>query len=225
MPVDAFVITLLDEEAGEIDGTYVMDLGQRLTGIKIQPGQGLSGRVIESGESILTLDSAEADEKGAISVGEVDAPHSIVAVPINSGGKTVGMLSAQSYQFDSYGKSDLQILSTLANQASIAIQNGRLFAETRYASTLEQRARAHRPAAARQRNTETPAAHPSEVSASLTWTGHSVGRFRCSTKPSAGNRHHHAPASRRQPVALPRGIRLRQRCAGRGAAQADAEGR
>jgi GAF domain-containing protein len=169
MPVDAFVITLLDEETGEIDGTYIMDLGQRLTGIKIQPGQGLSGRVIESGESILTLDSAEADEKGAISVGEVDAPHSIVAVPINSGGKTVGMLSAQSYQFDSYGKSDLQILSTLANQASIAIQNARLFAETQsMASTLEQRVLERTAQLEReQRNTETLLRILSEVSASL----------------------------------------------------------
>jgi len=169
MPLDAFVITLLDEEANEIDGTYVLDLGQRITGIKIPLGHGLSGRIIETGESLLTLDSAEADAKGAISVGETDAPHSIVAVPIISGGKAIGMLSAQSYQFDAYGQSDLQILSTLANQASIAIQNGRLFAETQsLASTLEQRV-VERTAQLQheQRNTETLLRILSEVSASL----------------------------------------------------------
>jgi len=169
MPVDAFVITLLDEKADEIDGTYVMDLGQRLSGIRIPRGEGLSGRVIETGESILTLDSAEADEKGAISVGQTDAPHSIVAVPIISGRKTIGMLSAQTYQFDAYGKSDLQIMSTLANQASIAIQNGRLFAETQsLASTLEQRVVERTAQLQReQRNTETLLRILSEVSASL----------------------------------------------------------
>lgn len=169
MPMDAFVITLLEEDAGEIDGTYVVDMGQRINGIKIPLGQGLSGRIIETGESLLTLDSAAADEKGAISVGEIDAPHSIVAVPINSGGRTIGMMSAQSYQFDAYTQSDLQILSTLANQASIAIQNGRLFAETQsLAATLEQRV-VERTAQLQheQRNTETLLRILSEVSASL----------------------------------------------------------
>jgi PAS domain S-box-containing protein len=169
MPVDAFVLTLLDPGANEIDGAYVMERGQRLMGIKIPLGQGLSGRIIETGESLLTLDSAEADEKGAISVGETDAPHSIVAVPIRSGGKTIGMLSAQSYQFGAYSQSDLQIMSTLANQASIAIQNGRLFAETQsLAATLEQRV-VERTAQLQheQRNTETLLRILSEVSASL----------------------------------------------------------
>ncbi len=40
------------------------------------------------------------------------------------------MLSAQSYQPNIYSEEDLQILSTLANQAAVAIQNGRLFNET-----------------------------------------------------------------------------------------------
>jgi GAF domain-containing protein len=43
------------------------------------------------------------------------------------GGKALGMLSAQSYQADVYTEEDMQILGTLANQAIVAIQNGRLF--------------------------------------------------------------------------------------------------
>ncbi len=50
------------------------------------------------------------------------------------------MLSAQSYQSNAYADEDLQLLSTLANQAVVAIQNGRLFGETqRLAQELEQR--------------------------------------------------------------------------------------
>jgi PAS domain S-box-containing protein len=56
------------------------------------------------------------------------------------GGRAIGMLSAQSYQANVYTESDLQVLSTLANQAIVAIQNGRLFNETqRLAQELEQR--------------------------------------------------------------------------------------
>ena len=53
-------------------------------------------------------------------------PRSIVAVPIMMGGKVIGMLSAQSYEPNIYTEDEQQILSTLANQAAVAIQNGRL---------------------------------------------------------------------------------------------------
>ena len=117
----------------------------------------------------MTLDSAEADSKGAYTIGEKGTPHSIVAVPIFFGGRPMGMLSAQSYQFNAFSQNDLQILSTLANQASVAIQNGRLFAETQHlAETLEQRVNERTAELQReQRNTETLLRILTEVSASL----------------------------------------------------------
>ncbi len=85
------------------------------------------------------------------------------------GGETIGMLSAQSYQPNVYNQEDLQILSTLANQAIVAIQNGRLFAETqRLAEELEQRV-VERTAQLQheQQNTETLLRILTEVSSSL----------------------------------------------------------
>jgi PAS domain S-box-containing protein len=79
------------------------------------------------------------------------------------------MLSAQSYQYNAFTKNDLQILSTLANQAGAAIQNGRLFAETQQmAETLEIRVNERTAELQReQRNTETLLRILTEVSASL----------------------------------------------------------
>ena len=79
------------------------------------------------------------------------------------------MLSAQSYKYNAFTKNDLQILSTLANQAGAAIQNGRLFAETQQmAETLEQRVIERTAELEReQRNTETLLRILTEVSASL----------------------------------------------------------
>ena len=169
MPLDAFVIAMLDEKTNEVYGTYIVDSGERISGVRLPFGQGLSGRVIASGEPLLTLDSSEADSKGAYTIGEKGTPHSIVAVPIFFGGRPMGMLSAQSYQFNAFSQSDLQILSTLANQASVSIQNGRLFAETQHlAETLEQRVNERTAELQReQRNTETLLRILTEVSASL----------------------------------------------------------
>jgi len=78
-------------------------------------------------------------------------------------------LSAQSYQANVYTEDDLQILSTLANQAIVAIQNGRLFNETqRLAQELEQRVVDRTAELQReQQNTETLLRILTEVSSSL----------------------------------------------------------
>ncbi len=169
MPVDAFVIMLDNTQTDQLDGVYVVDMGQRITDVYLPYGQGISGRVIETGQPILTLDSVEADAIGGVTIGKKGTPHSILTVPMTSGGKVIGALSAQSYQFNAYTESDQQILGTLANQATVAIQNARLFNETQQlASTLEIRVIERTAELEReQRNTETLLRILTEVSASL----------------------------------------------------------
>jgi GAF domain-containing protein/nitrogen-specific signal transduction histidine kinase len=169
MPMDAFIISLLDEEKQEVEGVYLMDLNQRMPNMRVPLGEGLSSRVILSGEPLLINGAENAEVLGGITVGEHGAPVSTLAVPMVLGGKTIGILSAQSYQANVYTEEDLQILSTLANQAGVAIQNGRLFGETqRLAQELEQRV-IERTAQLRreQQNTETLLRILTEVSSSL----------------------------------------------------------
>ena len=140
MPVESFVISVLDEETDEVEGVYLVDDDVRSPVTRIPRDQGLSGQVISTGVPLLINDSSIADEMGAVSYGKPETPQSILAVPMLLAGRVVGMLSAQSYQANVYTESDLQVLSTLANQAIVAIQNGRLFNETqRLAQELEQR--------------------------------------------------------------------------------------
>jgi GAF domain-containing protein len=167
MPVEAFVIALLDKEKQEIEGVYLMDGNQRAPNQHLPLGSGMSGKVIQSGEPMLIHGSEQLDAAGGVTYGE--KPTSVLAVPMTLGGSTIGMLSAQSYQPEVYNPEDLQILSTLANQAIVAIQNGRLFAETqRLAEELEQRVIERTAQLQReQQNTETLLRILTEVSSSL----------------------------------------------------------
>lgn len=169
MPVDAFIVALVDEEQGDIDAVYVMDMGQRISDVRLKVGQGLSGSVIATGQPLMTMDAADVQARGGVTIGEQGTPHSIIAVPMLSGSKVIGSLSAQSYQFSAYSEGDLQILGTLANQAAVAILNGRLFSETQQlAATLERRVEERTAALTHeQRNTETLLRILTEVSASL----------------------------------------------------------
>ncbi|MBL8107715.1 MAG: GAF domain-containing protein, partial [Anaerolineales bacterium] len=140
MPVESFVISLLDAESDEIEGAYLVDGNARSPSVRLPRSEGLSGHVISTGLPLLLHGRDSVEEIGAVIFGKPDVPISILAVPMTLGGKTVGMLSAQSYQPNVYTEEDLQILSTLANQAVVAIQNGRLFKETqRLAEELELR--------------------------------------------------------------------------------------
>jgi signal transduction histidine kinase/putative methionine-R-sulfoxide reductase with GAF domain len=169
MPIESFVIALLDKENQEIEGVYLMDGEIRSPNLRLPPRQGISGRVIASGQPLLLHGTEQMNESGGVTYGQRGSAASLLAVPMNLGGETVGMLSAQSYQTNVYTQEDMQILSTLANQAIVAIQNGRLFAETqRLASEMEQRVVERTAQLQReQQNTETLLRILTEVSSSL----------------------------------------------------------
>ncbi len=168
MPAESFVISLVDEEHGDIEGVYLLDPNGRAPNQRITLGQGISGRVIATGEPLLISDAEQVETLGGRTFGE-GQPRSIVAVPLMMGGKVSGMLSAQSYDANIYTEDEQQILSTLANQAAVAIQNARLFAETRrLADELEQRVVDRTAELAReQRNTETLLRILTEASSTL----------------------------------------------------------
>lgn len=169
MPAESFVITLWDESTDEIEGVYLVDKGRRLASTRVAKSESLSGKIIDTGQPVLTHVREESTEAGGYQYGASEDPMSILAVPMTLGGRAIGMLSAQSYEPNMYTEQDLQILGTLANQAIVAIQNGRLFAETqRLAQELEQRVIERTAQLQReQQNTETLLRILTEVSSSL----------------------------------------------------------
>ncbi|GAB4543626.1 MAG: hypothetical protein Fur002_15990 [Anaerolineales bacterium] len=171
MPLDSFIISLLDEDKNEIDAVYLLDRGKRYPAERVPFGVGLSSEVIQSGKPLLVSTGEQIDAMmETVQTGEAgEETQSIVAVPMTLGGKTLGMLSVQSYQRGVYTEEDVQILGTLANQAIVAIQNGKLFAETqKLAAQLEARV-AERTVQLRreQQSTETLLNILTEVSSSL----------------------------------------------------------
>ena len=54
-----------------------------------------------------------------------------LGVPMLIGDKVVGILSVQAYSPNAYGDEEERLLATIADQVSVAVQNARLFDETR----------------------------------------------------------------------------------------------
>ncbi|MEW6286439.1 MAG: cache domain-containing protein [Chloroflexota bacterium] len=87
--------------------------------------QGIVGSVTASGKPRIALDVG-AD---AVFFNNPDLPetHSEMALPLFSGGKVIGALDVQSTEVNAFTDEDVQTLSLLAEQVSLAIENARLF--------------------------------------------------------------------------------------------------
>jgi GAF domain-containing protein/HAMP domain-containing protein len=97
---------------------------------KLKVGQvGIVGYVTSSGNPRIALDVG-AD---AVHFDNPDLPdtHSELALPLHIGEQIIGALDVQSLEPNAFSLDDVQILSTLADQIAIAIQNARSFEESR----------------------------------------------------------------------------------------------
>jgi GAF domain-containing protein len=90
--------------------------------------QGIVGSATYSGEPRIALDIG----KDAVYFNNPDLPntHSESALPLLSGGKVIGALDVQSIETGAFTNEDIQTLSLLADQVSLAIENARLFEES-----------------------------------------------------------------------------------------------
>lgn len=98
---------------------------------RLKLGVGVVGFCAQTGQPRIALDVG-AD---AVFFNNPDLPNtrSEVALPMNSRGKTIGVLDVQSTEAGAFSTDDLLVLTALANQVSIALENARLLTETRAA--------------------------------------------------------------------------------------------
>ncbi len=168
MPVDSFLLALRDKDQDQVEAVYRVDGSRRLPNKRLTLTDTLCEQVIRRGMALHFASRKHSEKIGTI-FSERETPASILAVPMSVGGEVAGLLACASFQPDVYTQEDLQILSTLANQAIVAIQNARLFAETqRLAEELEQRVIERTAQLQRQQqNTEILLRILTEVSSSL----------------------------------------------------------
>ncbi|HSM72891.1 MAG TPA: GAF domain-containing protein, partial [Anaerolineales bacterium] len=90
--------------------------------------QGIVGSVTGTGEPRIALDvGADATYFNNLDLPET---HSEMALPLRSGDKIIGALDVQSKESGAFTDEDVQTLSLLADQVSLAIENDRLFEDS-----------------------------------------------------------------------------------------------
>jgi GAF domain-containing protein len=99
---------------------------------------GIVGYVTKSGQPRVALNTGQ----DSVYFNNPDLPgtHSEIALPLRIGADIFGALDVQSIQTNAFSQEDIGILTTLADQVSVAIQNARSYQQTREALALAEAA-------------------------------------------------------------------------------------
>jgi PAS domain S-box-containing protein len=98
-------------------------------------GSGLTSKVIDTQKPLILGSFEEITGGGALltpnAPEDEQMPQSYLGVPIIVGEKAIGVIDVQSYQQFVYDEGHVRLLSTLASSMGVALENARLFEETR----------------------------------------------------------------------------------------------
>jgi signal transduction histidine kinase len=112
-----------------------------VSGTRIQRGQGLGGRVAASGQPMVVGDYVgEYTDSPFLQIIKQTSMKSFLAVPLKSENEVIGVLYVMSAIAHKFQDEDMQLLGALATQATISINNARLYQQVRHhAEELETR--------------------------------------------------------------------------------------
>src|SRR2546427_4030863 len=138
MDADNFFVATLGPDGSTVRYRFLMDGGKELAPIERPRAGTLVGATVERGP--LLLRDIEHD-RGRLGLPELTSwgaveEHSIIVAPLRQRDLVVGAISAQSRRPSAYDDGDLQLLTAIANEASIALERANLYERT---ATLSRR--------------------------------------------------------------------------------------
>jgi diguanylate cyclase (GGDEF)-like protein len=121
---------LRDEQSGDLTFEIaVSPSAEKLKGMQVAAGQGIAGWVAEHGEALVIAD-VNVDERFSDHFDKASSfiTQSVLCVPVCSKDRVLGVIELVNGPNERiFKEADLQILSTIADYAAIAIENARNF--------------------------------------------------------------------------------------------------
>lgn len=138
---EASSIFELDDEKNELFFRVVRgESSGKVEEIRMKMGEGIAGWVASSGEPLLVPDT-KGDKRFSKKVDSLTGfeTKSIIALPIKNKGRIIGVLEVLNKRGPgSFGSEELEVLTIVANQIGIAMENARLYARLHQKFALTQ---------------------------------------------------------------------------------------
>jgi len=122
-----FSIALYDDHRDEL--AFELDIRDDhvLPKERIQLGEGLNSWVVKHHQPLLLGSTADERRLGLRSVPDTKASESWLGVPMMTRDRVIGVISVESYRKHAFTSDDVLLLTAIANQAAVAIENAQLY--------------------------------------------------------------------------------------------------
>ncbi len=129
-------VLMPESESGELVFLASVD---NIVGMRVPRGMGVVSRVLKSGKpEIVNNVASDPDHYTSIDANTHISVTSLLAVPLLTMGKTIGVLTAVNKKEGNFVQADCDMLMTLASHAAVSIQRSRLYEQVqRHAEELE----------------------------------------------------------------------------------------
>jgi GAF domain-containing protein len=134
IPTVTFYVGIYDARKEELHIPVIVDQGKRLDPITlaVDQGGGFAGWVVRNGKALWIDDwEEERDTLPVEGIARGTPTRSLMVLPLISRGETVGVISAQSYEPHAFNEHHRRLFSATANQVAIAVENAKLFEQTK----------------------------------------------------------------------------------------------
>lgn len=118
---------LLLNDSDELEMRLAVQYGEKVQVPRVRLGEGLVGYAALHREPVLVADVSQ-DPRYIKLVPDV---RSELAIPLLLKDRCIGVVDLESPELDAFSKRDVEILSLLASQAAVAIENARLYEQVR----------------------------------------------------------------------------------------------
>ncbi|MEE9399145.1 MAG: GAF domain-containing protein, partial [Dehalococcoidales bacterium] len=124
MDIEAGMVHLLDEKSDRLTIMGYHGLSpEYIKGVtRLEMGEGIVGRVVQSGEPII-VNGGVGDLKTAPMVGEKGEFQACISLPVKSKNKVLGALSLASYLPDKFEPETVRLLRAMGDAIGIAVEN------------------------------------------------------------------------------------------------------
>jgi two-component sensor histidine kinase len=120
-------LMLLDEESGELVLTASHQAGERYQGRpSLRAGEGIVGLVAQTGQPIAVPDVLDDPRFVHKEMARVEGLRALLAVPLVVRDKVIGVFNCYKGAAHHFSRDEISLLSTLANQTALAIENSSL---------------------------------------------------------------------------------------------------
>jgi diguanylate cyclase (GGDEF)-like protein len=123
LPMGGLYLLQPDDDSLRLEHVYNLD--QEYRGVTLKLGEGLSGRVAQTGQPLAVSDYSQWEGRAGVYAGAEF--RRVLAVPLRAGGRIIGVINlGDNQRSGAWSQEEIRLASLFADQAAIAIQNARL---------------------------------------------------------------------------------------------------